>query len=186
LRISNASYDRDNGQYECRVKRKMSGEVLHSKSLALTVLLEPSRPVISVSFLFVNDLGRQVHVILSLSTYFQPSSPVVATEGRPLNLTCSSSGGSPPPQIYWYREGQAQLLEAELTRGANRDEPTKSVLTVTPGKEHDGAVYRCTAWNRALGQNQKLETAAKLDVNCEYRGEERRREWLMRCTKHTQ
>ena len=50
--------------------------------------------------------------------------------------------------------------------GANRDEPSKSVLTIVPHKNTDGAVYRCTVWNRALGQHQKLETRTKLAVNC--------------------
>ncbi len=140
LRIANATYDRDNGQYECRMKTL--GKILYSKSLVLTVLLKPSPPEIT------------------------PSAPT-ATEGRPLNLTCSSAGGSPAPQIYWYREGQAQLLEAELTKGVNRDVPTRSVLTVMPSKENDGSVYRCTVWNRALGQRQKLEASTKLFVNCE-------------------
>ena len=141
LRIENATYNRDNGQYECRMKKEGSGEQLHTKSLVLTVLLKPSVPVIT------------------------PSNPT-ATEGRPLNFTCSSVGGSPPPQIYWYREGQAQLLEATLMKGKNKDEPTKSVLTVMPTKETDGSTYRCTVWNRALRQRQKLETSTRLNVNC--------------------
>ena len=82
LRISNATYDRDNGRYECRVKRRKSGLTLHSKSVALTVLLEPGRPQITPQ-----ASGRD--------------NAVSATEGRPLNLTCSSVGGSPPPQIKW-------------------------------------------------------------------------------------
>ena len=86
--------------------------------------------------------------------------------GKPLNLTCSSRGGSPPPQIKWYREGESQLLESTLILGANRDEESSSVLTINPNKRRDGATYRCTVWNRALGQRQKLETRASLTVNC--------------------
>ena len=41
--------------------------------------------------------------------------------GKPINLTCSSGGGSPPPQIKWYREGQSQLLESTMILGATRD-----------------------------------------------------------------
>ncbi len=119
LRISNATYDRDNGQYECRMKRRKSGETLHSKSLALTVLLRPSPPVVRPAQL-----------------------PVAATEGRPVNLTCSSVGGSPAPQVKWFREGADQELDARVERGANRDVPTTSTLTVRPTKENDGAVYR--------------------------------------------
>ena len=92
--------------------------------------------------------------------------PIIIFLGKPLNLTCSSLGGSPPPQIKWYREGQSQLLESTMIIGANRDEASKSVLTILPHKNTDGAVYRCTVWNRALGQHQKLETRTQLAVNC--------------------
>ena len=109
----------------------------------LTVLLTPSPPTIT------------------------PSHPT-ATEGRPLNLTCASVGGSPSPQIYWYRDGHNQRLDAQLTRGKNKDEPTTSVLMVNPTKEVDGATYRCTVWNRALSQRQKLEASTKVYVNCKY------------------
>ena len=51
--------------------------------------------------------------------------------------------------------------------GANRDEESSSVLTINPNKRRDGATYRCTVWNRALGQHQKLETRTQLAVNCE-------------------
>ena len=67
LRISNATYDRDNGRFECRMKEGKTGKILHSKSFDLTVLLEPTAPTI------------------------RPANPT-ATEGRPFNLTCSSVG----------------------------------------------------------------------------------------------
>lgn len=144
LRISQANYDRDNGQFECRMKEGGTGIELHSMSVELTVLLAPSEPRIS------------------------PANEAIATEGRPLNLTCQSIGGSPPPQILWYTEGQSEPLEASLIEGRNKDEPTQSVLTVIPRKEDDGNVYKCTVWNRALGRRQqaKLETSTKIFVNC--------------------
>ena len=141
LIISKATYDRDNGQFECRMKEGGSGDVLHSKSVELTVLLQPSEPKISPS-------------------------DATATEGRPLNLTCASIGGSPPPQIYWYRDGDSKKLEANLIPGKNKDEPTRSILTIIPTKEQDSSLYRCTVWNRALGNHQKLEADTKIFVNC--------------------
>ena len=143
LYINQANYDRDNGQFECRMKEGGSGRELHSKSIELTVLLKPSPPKIS------------------------PSNPT-ATEGRPLNLTCASLGGSPPPQIQWFVEGQTRPLEANLMEGRNKDEPTKSVLTIIPRKEDDGSAYRCIVQNRALRPGQKLETSTKIFVNCKY------------------
>ena len=145
LHIQKANYDRDNGQFECRMKEGGTGNVLHSKSVELTVLLKPSPPTIS------------------------PSNPT-ATEGRPLNLTCASIGGSPPPEILWYKaNGQsAQPLPASLLVGRNKDEPTQSVLTIIPTKEDDGSTYRCTVSNRALGQHQKHEASTEIFVNCKY------------------
>ncbi len=58
------------------------------------------------------------------------------------------------------------MLDAKLQKGVNKDEPTTSVLTIKPTKENDGAVYKCTVWNRALSVNQKLETSSRIDVNC--------------------
>jgi echinoid protein len=143
LIISKATYDRDNGQFECRMKEGGTGDVLHSKSVELTVLLQPSNPKISPS-------------------------DATATEGRPLNLTCASIGGSPPPQIYWYKEGQSKKLEANLIPGRNKDEPTRSILTIIPTKEQDNTRYLCTVWNRALGNRQKLEASTAIFVNCKY------------------
>ena len=128
------------------MKEGGTGRELHSKSVKLTVLLKPSPPTIS------------------------PSNPT-ATEGRPLNLTCASIGGSPNPEILWYKtqsKGQAQPLEANLIEGRTKDEPTQSVLTIIPSKEDDGSAYRCTVWNRALGQHQKHEASTKIFVNCKY------------------
>ena len=144
LRITNATYDRDNGQFECRLKEGGTGRVLHSKSIDLTVLLEPSKPIIT------------------------PSAVTTATERKPLNLTCSSVGGSPPPQIKWYSLGNDQQLDATIIRGKNKDEPTKSILSITPTRKDDGASYRCTVWNRALRQQQNLHSDTKLFVNCKY------------------
>ena len=116
---------------------------MFTKKIGLTVLLKPSPPQIS------------------------PSSPV-ATEGLPVNLTCSSTGGSPPPQIKWYKEGESQLLGSSLFLGETKDEPSTSVLNIIPERRDDGATYHCTVWNRALGQRQKLETRARLSVNCKF------------------
>ena len=145
LKIKKANYDRDNGRFECRMKEGGTGNELHSKRIDLTVLLTPSEPTIS------------------------PSDPI-ATEGRQMNLTCQSIGGSPPPEILWYTKEQSQALEANLIEGQNKDEPTQSVLTIIPRKEDDGSAYRCTVYNRALGAKKKLETSTKIFVNCEFSG----------------
>lgn len=86
LFISNATYERDNGRFECRAKAGGSGASLHSQSYQLTVLTVPRTPIVS------------------------PGTRVTATEGKRQELTCSSSGGSPDPVIRWYREGEEILF----------------------------------------------------------------------------
>lgn len=75
LLISNASYERDNGRFECRVKAAGSGQDLHAQTYELTVLSPPAPPTVA-----------------------QGPSPTV-TESKPAELSCSSSGGSPDPTI---------------------------------------------------------------------------------------
>lgn len=82
LLISNASYDRDDGKFECKVKAGGSGQNLHTQRYSLTVLAAPQPPQIA------------------------PGSIVTVTEGKRQELTCSSVGGSPDPEVKWYREGE--------------------------------------------------------------------------------
>lgn len=80
--ISNASYERDNGKFECKVKAGGSGTNLHAQKYTLTVLTVPQPPAVA------------------------PGTHVTTTEGKRQELTCSSVGGSPDPQVRWYREGK--------------------------------------------------------------------------------
>jgi len=75
LQIKNVSYNRDNGRFECRIKAKGTGADVHQEFHNLTVLTPPHPPVIS------------------------PGNIAVATEDKPMELTCSSIGGSPDPTI---------------------------------------------------------------------------------------
>lgn len=74
LTISRATYERDNGMFECRFKEAGTGSDLHTTTVNLTVLIPPGSPRID------------------------PETPT-ATEGQPIDLVCSSQGGSPDPQI---------------------------------------------------------------------------------------
>lgn len=140
LLISRATYERDNGMFECRFKEAGTGSDLHTTTVNLTVLIPPGSPRIN------------------------PEQPT-ATESQSIDLVCSSQGGSPDPQITWYRSGNTQKLQSVLKPGGGRDFPTTSVLTLIPGKEDDGAEYRCIVWNRALTDNEKMETKVTLSVN---------------------
>jgi echinoid protein len=75
LRITNASYERDNGRFECLIKASGSGRNIHFQAFALTVLTPPGPPQIS------------------------PGINPTSTEGKTVELTCSSTGGSPDPVI---------------------------------------------------------------------------------------
>ena len=141
LTLTSATYNRDNGHFECRMKEGVTGNELHSKSVDLTVLLKPSQPSI------------------------RPKNPT-ATEGRLLNLTCSSVGGSPPPKIQWFRENDNRIMDSTYIEGKNKDEPTKAVLSINPTEEDDGNSYKCTVWNRAMKQGKQKDRSTKIYVNC--------------------
>jgi len=147
LTVRAATYDRDNGQFECRMKEGGSGRELHAKAVQLTVLLRPGPPVIRPSP--------------------RPGTgAVAATEGRRLNLTCASTGGSPPPQIQWTTL-DGRKVDSELIVGKDKDEPTVAVLAMEPSKKDDGSRFKCTVWNRAMAKGEKHEAKTNIDVSCE-------------------
>ncbi|XP_039751706.1 hemicentin-2 [Pararge aegeria] len=141
LMVSNVTYERDNGRFECRVKAGGSGRTLHSQGHNLVVLTQPQPPVLNT--------GTQTQ----------------AQEGRQLNLTCSSTGGSPSPVIQWFRDGSIHPMEAVLVVGKTRVEPTVAILTLEPNRDDDGATFRCVVRNRAMREGQQLEATVGLSVN---------------------
>ena len=142
LTIASATYDRDNGQFECHMKEGGTGRQLHSKAVELTVLLQPSAPSL------------------------RPLKPD-ATEGRLLNLTCSSIGGSPPPEIEWFNKDTGKRVESTLIPGRTKDEPTVAVLAIDPKKKDDGSNFTCTVWNRAMKKEDKFKDSTQIFVKCE-------------------
>lgn len=75
MQILNASYSRDNGRFECRIKASGTGADVHQEYYNLTVLTPPQPPSVG------------------------PGNIAVATEDKKLELTCSSLGGSPDPTV---------------------------------------------------------------------------------------
>ncbi|XP_014362563.2 hemicentin-2 [Papilio machaon] len=141
LLVSNVTYERDNGRFECRVKAGGSGRTLHAQGHALTVLTPPQPPRLT------------------------PGPRALAHEEQELRLQCSSSGGSPEPSIKWYREGSPSVLEASLEHGRTRAEPSVATLVLTPRREDDGAVFRCVVWNRAMAAGGQYNATVQLSVN---------------------
>ncbi|XP_034950627.1 hemicentin-1 isoform X2 [Chelonus insularis] len=128
LEIRNVSYELNNGKYECRIKDSRSGYNLHHKNVTLTVLRAPGPPHIS------------------------PTS-TTATEGSRLELRCNTEGGSPEPDVTWYRDNSRSLLH----RGR--------ILEMVPTRNDDGAILRCVVRNRAMPEGQTLNASIQLDVN---------------------
>lgn len=128
LTIKNVSYERDNGRFECRVKVSGSGRDLHDEYITLTVLRAPGPPSIS------------------------PIS-ATATEGHPMKLHCNTNGGSPEPEVKWYRDSNTEVLSTEKTFALN------------PTKEDDRANFRCVVRNRAMREGETLNATVTLDVS---------------------
>lgn len=84
----------------------------------------------------------------------------------PTSLPSSLADSYFPTPCSWYRSGSEQKLQSVLKPGGGRDFATTSVLTINPGKDDDGAEYRCVIWNRALTDSEKMESVVTLSVNC--------------------
>ena len=66
------------------------------------------------------------------------------TEGKAFNLSCSSIGGSPPPEILWYKDGATKVEEGTVFKaGRTRTEPSSALLTVVPKKEVSHIQFSC-------------------------------------------
>lgn len=105
LEIRNVSYGRDNGKYECRVKVGSTGENIYHKNVTLTVLKRPEPPTIS------------------------PAS-AIAKEGEELRLHCNTNGGSPEPEVKWFRDDSREVLYNSRT------------LVLVPTKNDDRTKFR--------------------------------------------
>ncbi|XP_063975679.1 hemicentin-2 isoform X1 [Diachasmimorpha longicaudata] len=128
LEIHNVSYDANNGKYECRIKKTGSGVNLYHKNVTLTVLRVPGQPSISPT-----------------------STP--ATEGKSLKLQCNTYGGSPEPEVKWYKDNSPKELH------------TGRELEIVPTKDDDGAIFWCVVRNRAMPVGHSLNATVRLDVN---------------------
>lgn len=142
LFISNTSYANDNAKFQCKVKETGTGMGFHVQIFKLIVLINPGPPVIK-------------------------SSLAIATEGQQFQLTCSSVGGSPDPDIKWYRDGETAPLESSLQPGGTKEKPSVSLLVFDPKKEDDGVKFSCVVNNKALEHNNlpKLQDSFRMEVN---------------------
>lgn len=128
LEVRDVSYERNNGKYECRVKISGSGVNLYHKNVTLTVLRPPGPPSITPA-------------------------TASATEGKRIELQCNTYGGSPEPEVKWYRENTYKILH---------NGPT---LVMEPTKDDDNSILRCVVRNRAMPTGQTLNATIRLNVN---------------------
>ncbi|XP_068229304.1 nephrin-like [Palaemon carinicauda] len=82
-------------------------------------------------------------------------------EGRPSLITCTVIGSNPPPLVTWYQQGQLiKPLHAMVTE---RDNVTKSVLTLNATRADHGRQLMCRAYNKLIPEVVK-EDIFTLDV----------------------
>lgn len=92
------------------------------------------------------------------------ASSQVAKEGEAYHLTCSSEGGSPDPVIQWFKDNVP--IQGQMTRGGSKDQATSNTLIIKPTISDDHSVFRCTVWNRAIREDQKMSASHPLTVHC--------------------
>ncbi|XP_058798126.1 irregular chiasm C-roughest protein-like isoform X3 [Phymastichus coffea] len=134
----------DDGVYQCQASPTNDGQPgLRSRFARLSVLVPPQKPKISQG-----DF-------------------LITTEDRQLVLECISEAGKPPAEITWI-DGLGTVLHSgiETQHIQYEDGPlytVKSILTVTPRKEHDNTTFTCQSQNAAdrTPQNAKLRVEVR-------------------------
>ncbi|KAK7788833.1 hypothetical protein R5R35_012822 [Gryllus longicercus] len=135
----------DDARYQCQVGPGQAGEPgIRSKFATLTVLVPPEPPrIVQGDFL-------------------------VTTEDREIELECVSLAGKPAAEITWIdglgnvmTEGLDEIVEA-LPDG--RRFTSKSILKLTPKKEHHNTTFTCQAQNTA----DRTYRSARLRLEVKY------------------
>ncbi|KAK9687436.1 Immunoglobulin I-set domain [Popillia japonica] len=135
----------DDAKYECQVSPGPLGQPgIRSHVATITVLVPPDPPkIVQGDFL-------------------------VTTEDREIELECVSYGGKPAAEITWIdglgnvlTEGIEYIAE-ELSDG--RRFTAKSILKLTPRKQHHNTTFTCQAQNTA----ERTHRSAKLKLEVKY------------------
>ncbi|KAI8433726.1 hypothetical protein MSG28_015714 [Choristoneura fumiferana] len=120
----------DDAKYQCQVSSGKNGEPpIRSRYAQLSVLVAPNPPRI-IQGAFID-----------------------ATEEQPVDIECVSVGGKPAAEITWVDGNQAVIRKhvensVELLPDGQRFK-TRSVLRLTPSKEHHRQTITCQAQNTA-------------------------------------
>ena len=88
----------------------------------------------------------------------------VPHEQETINFTCTCSNGKPAATITWLRNGEPVVDNVQnfTTVLDNKLENSKSILTVHPQHEDNGAIYTCRAINDAI--RKPLDAVVVLSV----------------------
>ncbi|XP_017777803.1 PREDICTED: irregular chiasm C-roughest protein-like isoform X2 [Nicrophorus vespilloides] len=135
----------DDARYQCQVAPGPLGQPgIRSHFATITVLVQPDPPkIVQGDYL-------------------------VTTEDREIELECVSYGGKPAAEITWI-DGMGNVLNEgietivdELADG--RRFTTKSILKLTPRKQHHNTTFTCQAQNTA----ERTHRSAKLKLEVKY------------------
>ncbi|XP_065160289.1 irregular chiasm C-roughest protein isoform X3 [Atheta coriaria] len=135
----------DDARYQCQVSTGSEGEPgIRSNYATLSVLVPPDPPkIVQGDYL-------------------------VTTEDREIELECVSHGGKPAAEITWIDGMGSVLTEGidyivdELPDG--RRYTAKSILKLTPRKQHHNTTFTCQAQNTA----ERTHRSAKLKLEVKY------------------
>ncbi|XP_071449703.1 irregular chiasm C-roughest protein [Hetaerina americana] len=147
----------DDARYQCQVSAGPDGEPgIRSRFATLTVLVPPEPPRIlpQAGDSVIPGSGTSTSHGVSGGT-FSPSNPMslMTTEDREIQLECVSKGGKPAAEITWI-DGHGNVLKdgveymTELLPDKKRV-TAKSILRLTPRREHHQQIFICQAQNAA-------------------------------------
>lgn len=134
----------DDAKYQCQVAPKSGTNGIRSRFASLSVLVPPDAPKII------------------------QGNHMLTTEDREIELECISFGGKPAAEITWV-DGQGNVLTKgveymkELIPDTKRF-TAKSVLKLTPKKEHHNTMITCQAQNTA----DRTYKSAKLKLEVKF------------------
>ncbi|XP_013380213.1 nephrin isoform X1 [Lingula anatina] len=145
LMITNTDLS-DDADFECQVTPSQNNPHLKAKA-HLYVMVPPDQPEIEG-----HTNGSTVEVLLTDIT---------------VNLTCNAMNGKPAPGLIWKRNGRDVTETVQYSTyssdPSSKRVNAKSIITLNPVKEDNGALYSCQATHPAL-RNKVLETVIKLSV----------------------
>ncbi|XP_030386521.1 irregular chiasm C-roughest protein [Scaptodrosophila lebanonensis] len=135
----------DDARYQCQVSPGPEGQpAIRSTFAELTVLVPPEAPKITQGTI------------------------IYATEDRKVEIECVSVGGKPAAEITWI-DGLGNVLTDNIEYTViplpdQRRYTAKSLLRLTPKKEHHNTIFTCQAQNTA----DRTYRSAKIRVEVKY------------------